>query len=211
MPVPNPIRSSLQRMPARGPARRGQRGVALFVALITVAAMSLVAVAMYRSVDIATLQSGNIALMADQTNKADMCVRRAITWLSSGAVNMQSGTNDAARNYYGVQFTPAQLDARYGMHKSLIASSDNSWMGSAPDINAGEGVRVNCVIERVCRRVDEADASHCQMPGGALGGQGKAGSEFPKVAALPVFRVTTRVDGTKGVTFSKVTLGPRQN
>lgn len=194
-----------------GGRRRIQQGVALFVALITVAAMSLIAVAMYRSVDIATLQSGNIALLADQNNKADMCVRRAITWMSSGAVNMQQGTTDAAHNYFGVQFTPAQLNERYGMHKNIVARSNNSWMGTAPDIDAGDGVRVNCVIERVCRRVDEADASHCQMPGGALGGQGKAGSEFPKVAALPVFRVTTRVDGVKGVTFSQVTLGPRQN
>lgn len=192
-----------------GPQR--QRGITLVVALITVIAMSLAALAMYRSVDVATLQSGNVARLTDQANKADLCVRRAITWMTDASIDLQSGASNPSRNYHGVQFAPNDMDGRYNLHSSLVSNSDNGWMGSAPDIDAGEGVRVNCVIERVCVRAEPADASHCQMAGGALGGQGKDGTKEIGIGALPVFRVSTRVDSDKGVSFSQVTLGPRIN
>ncbi|MFT4101748.1 MAG: hypothetical protein QM674_12050 [Burkholderiaceae bacterium] len=196
--------------PRRNGPRR-QQGITLVVALITVVAMSLAALAMYRSVDVATLQSGNVARLTDQANKADLCVRRAITWMTDGSIDLQSGASNAARNYYGVQFAPNEMDGRYNLNSRLVSSTDNGWMGAAPDIDAGEGVRVNCVIERACSRAEVAEASHCQMAGGALGGQGKDGTKEIGVGALPVFRVSTRVDSDKGVSFSQVTLGPRIN
>jgi type IV pilus assembly protein PilX len=193
------------------PRATRQRGVMLFIALIALAAMALVAVAMYRSNDLANLQSGNVALLQDQSNKADICVRRVMTWMSDSAsgLDLNSGADQAAFNYFGTQFTPVALDARYGIARNLLTQPTNGWMGSAPDIDAGGGVRVNCVIERMCTRPTAADASHCQMSGAAVGGQGKDGSTFPSIGVYPAYRVTTRVDGVRGTTFSQVTLAPR--
>ncbi len=191
---------------------RRQRGVMLFIALITLAAMALVAVALFRSTDLATLQSGNVALMNDQSNRGDMCVRRAISWVSDPASGLDlDGTgNQAAFNYFGVQFTTAQMDARYGIPTNMLTQSSNGWMGTAPDIDAGGGVRVNCIIERMCTRPDPANASHCQMASSTITAQGKDGSSAgPTVGAFAAYRVTTRVDGVKGTTFTQVTLSPR--
>lgn len=183
----------------------------LFIALVALAAMALVAVAMYRSSDLANLQSGNVALLQDQANKGDICVRRVMTWMADPAsgLDLNSGANQPAFNYYGTQFTPTALDARYGIASNLLTQPTNSWMGGAPDIDAGGGVRVNCVIERMCTRSTAADSSHCQMAGAAVGGQGKDGSIFPSIGVYPAYRVTTRVDGVRGTTFSQVTLAPR--
>ncbi len=183
----------------------------LFVALIALAAMALIGAAMYRSSDLAGLQSGNVALLQDQTNKADICVRRAMTWMADAAsgLDANSGANQPAFNYFGTQFTPQALDGRYGMARNLLTQPTNAWMGAAPDIDAGGGVRVNCVIERMCTRPVAADASHCQMAGSQVGGQGKDGSTFPSIGVYPAFRVTVRVDGVRGTTFTQVTLAPR--
>lgn len=205
--------NALRRSP---PARRrsAQGGATLLIALITLVAMALVAVAMYRSVDVATLQSGNVALMADQNNKADLCVRRAVTWLSdpTSGLSLNSTADNAAFNYRATQFPPSQLDARYGLPSAMLSNStSNSWMGSAPDITVpgDSSTRVNCVIERMCTQAGVPQTTFCQMP--PVQPSTTGGNADATVTTYPAIRVTTRVDGPRGVSFLQVTLGPRTN
>jgi hypothetical protein len=187
-----------------------QAGIILMVALITLVVLSMGAIALFRSTDVVTLQAGAMAFMMDHNNKADLCVRRAVSWMTDPAsgLDLSSGNDQPNFNYYGRQFTPAQLDARYGLHTSLVSNTNNAWMGAAPNIDAGGGVTVNCTIERLCQRVDPADRNHCQMATMPRGGQGIAGSQQPSVGAFPAYRITTRVDGTRGTQFLQVTIAP---
>jgi type IV pilus assembly protein PilX len=193
-------------------AAQQQAGLVLMVALITLILLSLGAVALFRSTDVVSLQAGAMSFMMDHNNKADLCVRRAMSWMTDPAsgLNIASGNDQANFNYYGRQFTPAQTDAKYGVHTSLLAGGANTWMGAAPDIDAGGGVRVNCTIERLCQRIDPADRSHCEMATLPRGGQGLAGSQQPTVGSFAAYRITTRVDGVKGTQFLQVTVAPSQ-
>ena len=55
----------------RAPARGRQRGLALFFALIAMVAIMLAAIVLVRSVDTATLISGNLAFQQNATRSAD--------------------------------------------------------------------------------------------------------------------------------------------
>lgn len=196
----------------RSPIVRAQRGAMLVVVLVCLTAMALVAAALYRSVDLATLGAGNLALATDNQNRSEMCVRRAVSWMAdttTSGLDLNGTGTQAAFNYFGVQFKPGDMDMRFGLPKKLVAGGSNGWMGTAPDIDAGDGTKVNCVIERLCTQPKAADATHCQMSGGALGGQGKDGTMAPTVGNYPAYRVSTRVDGVRGTSFSQVTLVPR--
>jgi type IV pilus assembly protein PilX len=189
---------------------KAQAGIVLMVALITLVVLSLGAVALFRSTDMVNLQAGAMSFMMDHNNKADLCVRRAVSWMTDpgSGLNLASGADQPAFNYFGRQFTPNQTDAKYGLHSSLVSSTSNTWMGAAPNIDAGGGVTVNCTIERLCTRLDPADRTHCEMAALPRGGQGIAGSQQPTVGSFPAFRVTTRVDGVRGTQFLQVTIAP---
>jgi type IV pilus assembly protein PilX len=190
--------------------RAGQTGLVLMVALITLVVMSLGAVALNRSTDVVTLQAGAMTFMMDNNNKADLCVRRAISWMTDPAsgLDISSGNDQPNFNYFGRQFTPAQLSPAYGLHASMVAASGSAWMGNAPEIDAGGGVRVNCTIERLCQNITPADTSHCEMASLPLGGQGVAGMQQPSFGSAPAYRITTRVDAFRGTQFLQVTIAP---
>jgi type IV pilus assembly protein PilX len=187
-----------------------QAGLVLVVALITLVVLSLGAIALFRSTDVVNLQAGAMAFSMDHNNKADLCVRRAISWMTDPAsgLDLTVGTDQPNFNYFGRQFTPAQTNAEYGVHANLLSTTSNGWMGAAPNIDAGGGVTVNCTIERLCQNATAADRSHCQMASMPRGGQGIAGSQQPNVGSFPAYRVTTRVDGLRGSHFLQVTIAP---
>jgi type IV pilus assembly protein PilX len=193
--------------------KKSQAGIVLIVALICLVILSLGAIGLYRSTDVATLQAGSVSLMVDQNNKSEICVRRAVSWMADPAsgLDVRSGADQPQFNYYGRQFTPAQSNAKYTVNANLLSTRNNGWMGTAPDIDAGDGVRLNCTIERLCQRVDKADKTHCEMATLPEGGQGLAGSQQPDVGNFPAYRITTRVDGTRGSAFLQVTVSPNAN
>jgi hypothetical protein len=194
-------------------AAKQQRGIVIIVALICLVMLSLGAIGLYRSTDIVTLQAGSVAFMVDQNNKSELCVRRAVAWMSDPAsgLDVQSGADQPQFNYFGRQFSPSQSNTKYGVHSSLLSSRVNTWMGNAPDIDGGNGVTLNCTIERLCLRADKADKTHCEMATQAEGGQGLSGSQQPDIGNFPAYRITTRVDGTRGSSFLQVTVSPNAN
>jgi type IV pilus assembly protein PilX len=198
---------------ARRARKQAQTGIVLIVALICLVVLSLGAIGLYRSTDLATVQAGNVSLMVDQNNKSELCVRRAISWMAdpTSGLDVQSGADQPQFNYYGRQFTPTQSNPKYTVNANLLATRNNGWMGTAADINAGDGVILNCTIERLCQRTDKADKTHCEMATLPEGGQGLAGSQQPDVGNFPAYRITTRVDGTRGSAFLQVTVSPNAN
>jgi len=72
---------------------RAQRGVSLLFALLALAAISLAAVALVRSVDSGTLLIGNLSFKQDATSSADRVAEQARTWLMAPGRDL---TNDSA-------------------------------------------------------------------------------------------------------------------
>ncbi len=74
-----------------------QQGVVLFLALIVLVAMMLGGVALFRSMDIATISVGNISMQRNATRSGDSAVEAAVTWLTAAGNGL---FNDSPANGY---------------------------------------------------------------------------------------------------------------
>ena len=93
--------------------REHQRGVALFVALIVMVAMSLAGVALIRSIDTTTSVTGNIAFRQSALLQANWAIEDAIAHVYTGDTKLAPGamidtTNDDTANFYLATFDPAK-------------------------------------------------------------------------------------------------------
>jgi len=82
-----------QQFPLSTLSPQKQRGVVLFIALIVMVAMSLAAIAMFRSVDTANLVAGNQAFKQSALNSTDIGVAAAMskaTWMGAVCPNFCS-------------------------------------------------------------------------------------------------------------------------
>ena len=79
------------RISLRNVGPRDQRGVALFVALIVMVAMSLAGVALIRSIDTTTSVTGNIAFRQSALLQANWAIEDAIAHVYTGDTKLDPG------------------------------------------------------------------------------------------------------------------------
>jgi Tfp pilus assembly protein PilX len=90
----------LKRRPAPArTSRTAQQGVVLLVALIVLVAITVAGIAMMRSVDTATLVTGNLAFEEVATHAADQGVEAAMTMLAGKRTDATLDSNDVAAGY----------------------------------------------------------------------------------------------------------------
>lgn len=191
----------------RGAAK--QRGLVLFFALIALVAMSLAALAVVRSVDTATLISGNLAFRQAATTSGDGTVETAITALA--AIN----TAGAAQNVYldlGHPFNANNAATGYYSNADplLNLTASTTWVDgvSSPEsLPDASGNRSRYIVQRMCRTANQLlSKTNCLFSGEARNKDGRSialpssiceGAGCPKAGQLPVYRVTTRITGPK--------------
>lgn len=157
-------------------ARAGQRGISLVFAMIALAALSLAAVALVRSIDTGVLVLGNVGLKQSATISADQATRQALDWLNANAAAL--GADLPANGYYATVNT--QLDVT-GTQESNATRDLVDWNGDGCDYAAAgtyrncitpaigndvNGYRARYVISRLCTTVGEPDATgnSCAQP-----------------------------------------------
>lgn len=195
-----------------------QRGVALFFALVCLVAIMLAAVVLVRSVDTATLISGNLAFQQSATVSGDGGTEAAVTWLTgieaaNGALNVLNNAAhpfniDAPANGYYASLDPA---------RSLTASTGTRfiWNTTAGDVNKdsvglaadSSGNTVSYIIQRMCSASGVAvQATNCLYSGAALDNNKQniplpqevcKGPGCPVAGQTPTLRITSRVTGPK--------------
>jgi len=201
-----------------------QRGMAMIIALLVLAAMSLAAVALVRSVSTGAQIAGNLGFRQDATANADRVAQEAITMLYAKlTVDPDSLNNDlAADGYYASQ--PAKLDptgnARAGDTGRALVAWDGSYCGTYPSsgyatcshtpkasaaaLTAGNSAAY--IVLRMCDAAGSVDVSttHCATTAASVANtcQGAINYEnegkCPSGASVtPYYRVLVR------------TLGPR--
>jgi Tfp pilus assembly protein PilX len=92
--------------PYSTPARLGraaQQGMVLLVALVVLVAIMVAGIAMIRSVDTATLVSGNLAFQQSATYAADKGVEQALAMLRQKQIDGKLDDNDATSGYFASQ------------------------------------------------------------------------------------------------------------
>jgi len=181
-----------------------QHGVVLFIALIVMVALSLVAIALIRSVDTTTTVIGNLAFRQASILPANMAVEEAAAALFQDAdvahvIRIPNRDVDLpAENYFAswqksddARGVPAQLQKRSAFPvggKMLVDAS-----------MSGPQTEVRYVIERMCKNDAAppiaATNENCNLlpPQGPFGTT--VGDSSLTLPSVPYYRVTIRVDG----------------
>ena len=193
-------------------AIRRQQGVVLFIALIVMVAMSLAAIALIRSVDTTNLLVGNLAFRQSSILPANLAVEHAAAALFAdasltGVPTIDPTTDLPAENYYSTW--QANDDAR-GVPKPLQTKGDWGSFGLAKQlVDAGTGVNIRYVIERMCVAGAsglQPSPQFCDMlppkqnPGTTVHDCSVDPGGCPKLNPIPFYRVTIRVDGPQNST-----------
>ena len=140
---------------------RKQNGFVLIVAMIVLAAMSLAAVSLVRTVDTSTLLARNISFQRDAIGRSDAGIEAALqkfrlggTYYGVLGLKAVHETDSAAQNYSSIMLS-ADGD---GVPTILKSSSFNSTWTAAP-IELGESTIGYYIIERSIRSAATAKAT----------------------------------------------------
>jgi type IV pilus assembly protein PilX len=181
---------------------RAQRGVVLFIALLVMVALSLAGIALIRSVDTATIVSGNLAFKQAAASAVDRGIEQAVQALfdpvASSPVITDKLNDLRAQNY----FASVQLSAGSIPEIPDALQSHSAFAGAS--LNAGlvpvdaAGNTTYYVIERMCANPGPAVGSNCNLADIALGAD--AGTQHYESLVRPgdaYYRVTVRVEGPR--------------
>lgn len=185
-------------------ARKAQRGVVLFVALIVLVAMTLTGIALIRSVDTNVLVAGNLAFRQGATAAADWGVEAARVFLRTTlTANKNALDNDQpTSNYYASwQATLDMIGTGIGTPFDWAASTTTVGTDSA-------GNEVRYVLHRMCQNpgVGTSSGTNCVRTSGTTGSSAADGATKGTVsyggAPLPAptviyYRVTVRILGPR--------------
>ncbi|MEO8536619.1 MAG: hypothetical protein ABI533_03770 [Betaproteobacteria bacterium] len=186
-----------------GQSRRtsGQRGVILFVAMITMLALALATLSIDRAVATDAAIGGNVASQLQAVWQAEDGVERAVDALFVRAAIVDMTRDDPSQHYYASR-QPGE--DRRGIPRVLQAVP--LYPAVLPTLDAGDRHALRYVIERLCRSAGDATRDNCTLSPPVAAAPPGARALWP--APAPYFRVTVRVDAAKGTAFVQATLAP---
>jgi Tfp pilus assembly protein PilX len=172
----------------------------LLVALVVLVAITVAGIGMMRSVDTATLVSGNLAFQQSATHAADKGVEQAIGMLAQKLADGTLDSNDTTNGYFAsLRSTdnPAPGQSWQDFWKASLAASA---------YDAGEdglGNRLFFVVHRNCANAQPpGSGGHCVASPRVTptdgGGNSEEAGEFKLITASQIyFRITVRVSGPR--------------
>lgn len=203
------------------PEKAAQRGFVLAVALIILVAMTLMGLAIVRSVDTATQVANNLGFKQSSLAAGDSGTEQAIVWLQA---NTASLTGDVATSGY---YATEQTGSDFTGTATSSTSDDVDWTGAAGTRRAcwvkSSGGTLACgatsanqyrdaagngyayIIQRMCDQtgaytpggtIQCATASSTVTTGGSKGSVGY-GSRAITGKAMIYYRITTRTVGPR--------------
>ncbi|MBL8350583.1 MAG: pilus assembly protein PilX [Burkholderiaceae bacterium] len=204
-------------MSRRLAARTRQRGMSLLFALLALAALSLAAVGLVRSVETGSLVIGNIGFKQDATAAASQAAEAAITWLRANAgANLQTdrpasgyyaasrdaldvtGQGSTAANRAVVDWAGNQCSNYDGFGSCVTPSAELSLNGGAN--------RARYLITRLCVSEGDPAAVDCAFPLRSATSSGsnkgvvdyKVGKAVVAVSTLQYYRIVVRSLSARG-------------
>ena len=207
-----PNKFSISNQPPRSSP---QGGFVLVIALIVLAAMTLAAAAMVRTVDTSTLLARNISFKRDAVNRNDLALEVAINAFRTGGTleaSVDKTIHHEDLNYSAVMLPTdtdgvplvlknAQTSGTFYLATSVTPPFPQGTLGpaeptaiAAPNLHLG--MTPIYVIERMCTALGVALPANCIVNGRAQAGgtqpNDKPGQLFP-----PLYRITARVTGPR--------------
>lgn len=175
----------------------------LVIALIVLAAMTLAAAAMVRTIDTSTMLARNISFKRDALNRNDVALEVAINEFRAGgsfALGANTLASDATKNFSAVMLA-TDTDGVPLVLKADTSSNifTGGGLGSVEPASLASfhlGMTPVYLIERMCTTTGAALPETCILNGRAQAGgtqpNDKPGQLFP-----PMFRITARVTGPR--------------
>ena len=191
----------LKRTPLPAAVRRAQQVMVLLVALVVLVSIMVAGISMMRSVDTATLVTGNLAFQQAATHAADKGIEAAMTMLQQKNADNTLDTDDATNGYFA---TLRAATANPVGTQSWQEFWNASLAGSAFDL--GEDAfknRIYFVVHRVCANPKPPnDGGACVASPAVMRsvckGCSKDASDPPIWAATQIYyRITVRVVGPR--------------
>ena len=176
----------------------------LIIALIVLAAMTLAAAAMVRTVDTSTLLARNISFKRDALNRNDIALEAAINqFRTGGAFPGGSGTlnDNAAQNFSAVMLATDTDGVPLVLKANISSATFTGGSKGSVDVTSiantfDLGMTPVYLIERMCVSSVVALPENCVVNGRAQAGgtqpNDKPGQLFP-----PMYRITARVTGPR--------------
>ena len=195
-----------------------QRGVVLIASLIILAVMLIAAVALVRSFDVSLTTAGNLAFKRDLAQQSEQATQNILALFRPGGVldsRANRAASDITRNYSAVVLP----NNPQGIPVALLAATLPAGVGTAPDIDAGRGITLRYVVDRLCSEPGDDTAlgpDRCTLsdstllPGGSSSqwmraetgsgvAAGGAGAGLGGAVAQPVvYRLSIRASGPRG-------------
>lgn len=210
--------------PVRQPRLAGakQRGASLFIALVTLAILTLAGLALVRSVNTGNLIAGNFAFKGASVNVADVGIEAALTYLNGTVAlapdsNLPAGCGAGECRYYA----RAQAEDANGIPTGGSVAGIN-WNHANLAATSVSGYGVRYVIDRLCNPDGAVGVTLGTSPTVATAApvcyttpidpkSSKKGGIGPGVSPTGVevfYRVTVRVSGPRDtVTMLQTILG----
>ena len=208
-----------------------QRGVSLLFALLALAAMSLAAVALVRSVDSGGLVIGNLSFKQDATTAADRATEDARQWLMQAGRDLTA--DDPSEGYYAT--SQEGLDPTGRLTSASNRMAVINWGDSDSCACVAAGTCLNCsrtpsperdynnatvrarfLIARLCPSTGAVVSTNaCAQPASTALAQGKGRGEVrvgtetrpSDVAQVPYYRIIVRtVSGRNTVSFTETVI-----
>jgi type IV pilus assembly protein PilX len=199
----SPRRATSRRLPQLN----SQRGIALFVALIVMVALSLAGVALVRSIDTTTSITGNIAFRQSALLQANWAVEEAVGHIyakdskPSTTDMIVDPTNDLPTQYYVAYFDPTKDSTKAAQPALPAGVPQQLWKkGNLTPAKQDSDTKndVRYVIQRMCTADAvgfAANQAQCDLMQPKQGLGTTTGDEAINTGKYPLYRVTVRVDG----------------
>lgn len=198
---------------------RAQRGMSLLFSLLALAALSLAAVALVRSVNTSSQVIGNLGFKQDATSASSRATEAAIAWILGNPTLLES--DNAAEGYYATALDSMDPTGRTtSTAKPLgLIRWDEDWCPQFPTSNyttctllpklaapAGDGNESRYLISRLCQSTGPQSGTNvCAKPAGASltdavqRGEIRVGTELrpTKLSTSPYYRIIVRTVGAR--------------
>lgn len=209
-----------QFFPARLHRLQRQRGVSLFIVLISLVILSLSAVALIRSIDTGALVVGNVAFKQAATAAADASVENAVAWIQANNAGSTLYSDIANNGYYASSLDALDISGNQTAATRVLVDWDNDncayassgSYASCKKASAGltnNGLTTNYVITRTCKTAGDPNltTNSCGKPissgtnSSPKRGEVKYGEDKRfSPSGTPYFRVVVRARGMKNTT-----------
>lgn len=185
-------------LPAASAAPRRQQGVVLMIALIMLVSMTLMGIALVRSVDTTNIIAGNLAFKQSATSSGDLGTEAAIAWLEANNTAQVLHSNIYAQGYSAQRSDPIGTQTWDNFWTTTLVPA-----GQVVDLPMdGAGNTVSYTIHRLCNAPGDpvnvgVDCSTPQTAGAGAGSSKGAGVIALLFNSQIYYRITSRVVGPR--------------